>query len=153
MTKILKTKYKLITAMAFLCGLQFFLLPFFHYHPETTHSHIEKVGAHQHAAHVHSEVLEAYAHLINAHPSDPKQDKDLHHSHSSADHDRDDSSFYKFQDNALKSFFVIKHIDSRVSFEPDSPAFSSQVKVQIPVFKLPQFQKNHSSRAPPFLLV
>ena len=141
--------------MVFLCGFQFFLLPFLHFHSETTPTHAEEVGTHHHSAHFHSEILETYAHLTDAHPSASRQDKNPPHSHSSSDHDQDYPGFYKFQDNIppLKSIFVVKHVDITVYFEPANPSFSFSLKFQIPVVKLWRFQGNHLSRAPPFRLI
>ena len=144
--------------MVFLCGFQFFLLPFLHFHTEKIPTHVEEVGthhhsAHHHSAHFHSEILEAFSHSTEAHPSDSGQGKSS--SHSSADHDQDDPGFYKFQDNIppLKSIFVVKHVDIPVYFEPANPSFSYSLKFQIPVVKLWQFHGNHLSRAPPLRLI
>lgn len=81
-----KKKYRLMFALAFLCGIQFFFLPFFHYHPGNTHSHNQELSVHHHPAHFHSHELDTLTHFIhheysaNAEHHHSDSDKEHHHS-------------------------------------------------------------------------
>ena len=48
-------------------GIQFLLLPFYHFHPDTQHSHSRELPSHQHNAYFHSIELDSIAHLTHAH--------------------------------------------------------------------------------------
>ena len=98
----------LLTLVVFL-GFNFLLLPFYHFHPETSHSHSGEVSPHGHAGHLHSAEVESIAHALNLHPSEPGLDAKHHHSHSSPQHDSDDTEF-SLQNTTLAS---------KVSFQAD----------------------------------
>ncbi|MFQ5453668.1 MAG: hypothetical protein ACE5D6_05725 [Candidatus Zixiibacteriota bacterium] len=154
MTEFLKKKFLFSTGLIIALVLPAFLLPFYHFHPENSHSHPNQVSAHEHQAHFHSEVLEAYAHLIT-HPSAPEQDKKSHQTHSSPAHDKDDVYCYQIQKNVppLKLIFVVKQVDFPVYFEAPIPLFSYPVRLENPTFKSPIIPGTHSSRSPPFYLI
>lgn len=80
----------LLTLVLFL-GFNFLLIPFYHFHPEYSHSHNGEVAPHEHAGHVHSAEVESIAHALNLHPADPGLDANHHHPHSSPQHDSDDT--------------------------------------------------------------
>ncbi len=99
-----------------------FLLPFVHYHPETTHRHDEQADAHQHPGRYHSATLEAYAHLVNGHFSNNELDGHFHHSHSSEDDsDENDSEYFLLAkiSKSLKQGLVFKQNSSH--FEISKP--------------------------------
>ncbi len=85
-------------------GIQFLLLPFYHFHPDHQHSHSGVLPSHQHNAYFHSIELDSIAHLTHA------------HDHNSADHhskNNDDETELKVDLNKVilkskNSFKVLK---------------------------------------------
>ena len=85
-------------------GIQFLLLPFYHFHPDHQHSHSGELPSHQHNAYFHSIELDSIAHLTHA------------HDHNSADHhseNNDDENELKVDLNKVtlkskNSFKVLK---------------------------------------------
>ena len=85
-------------------GIQFLLLPFYHFHPDHQHSHSGGLPSHQHNAYFHSIELDSIAHLTHA------------HDHNSADHhseNNDDENELKIDLNKVtlkskNSFKVLK---------------------------------------------
>jgi len=129
-----------------------FLLPFNHFHSEYSHPHPNQVSAYEHPAHFHSEVLEAYAHFINAHPSDPEQDKKYHQTHSSPNHKKDDVDFFILHSSnipPLKKIDILKQFDFPVYFETPEVFIPYRVRFEIPTFKLLKTPRIYSSRSPP----
>ena len=132
-----------------------FLLPFIHYHPETTHSPFEQVEAHKHQGRYHSATLEAYAHLVNGHFSNHELDDHFHHSHSSEEYDESDSGFFilaKYS-KPIKQGLTFKQVGHPIRFETSNllvivPVDSETVSLQS------RFSGNpHSSRSPPTFLI
>ena len=85
-------------------GIQFLLLPFYHFHPDHQHSHSGELPSYQHNAYFHSIELDSIAHLTHA------------HDHNSADHhseNNDDENELKVDLNKVtlkskNSFKVLK---------------------------------------------
>jgi hypothetical protein len=73
-------------------GLRFVLvaillgLPFFHYHPDNTHTHQSELSPHFHGGHFHSQELHGFVDLIDHDAENSRQSED-HHSHSETDQD------------------------------------------------------------------
>ena len=91
-------------------GVNFLLVPFYHFHPDSSHSHSGDVSPHSHAGHLHSAEMESFAHALNLHPADPELDARHHQSHSSTAHDADEFEI------SLQNTPVI----SKVTFQADS---------------------------------
>jgi hypothetical protein len=132
-------------------AIPLFLLPFIHYHPETSHSHHELEEAHQHEGRYHSATLEAYAHLVNGHFSDRELDDHFHHSHSSEDYDDSDSGFYTLAktSKSFKQDLVSKQPVYASSLGYSSIRIFSPTDLETLFFKTLLSRSSHSSRSPP----
>ena len=62
-----------LISLVWVLGIQFLALPFYHFHPDTQHSHPGE-SSHHHNAYFHSVELESIVHLTHS------------HDHNSADH-------------------------------------------------------------------
>jgi len=130
-----------------------FLLPFIHYHPETTHSHDEHTDAHQHQGRYHSTTLEAYAHLVAGHFSNDELDDHFHHAHSSETEGEDDTDFYVLAKNSkpFKQGLVVTPDSSHFEFSHALvfvPLGSETVSTQSRFSRSP-----YSPRSPPSLFL
>ena len=155
MIEFCKKNYGMMFALVILWGLQFTLLPFIHYHPETTHNHGGDVNAHQHQSRYHSTTLEVYAHLVTGHFSNRELDDHFHHSHSSDDEEVNDSEIFVLAKNS-KSFkqglvYTQAGHSTRIWFT--NPRVFYPVDPEIPSFKSRLSKSHHSSRSPPFLFL
>jgi hypothetical protein len=90
-TRIFKKRTGLPLGLIFFWGFYFFFSPFLHFHPSDVHAHDGDLQPHYHDGHFHSHELEALAHAWNFHPADEQQDQEHHQSHSSPEHDSDNS--------------------------------------------------------------
>jgi hypothetical protein len=154
MARFLKKNFQFIVAL-WVIGviLPAFLFPLNHFHPENKHTHPGQLQVHEHEAHFHSEVLEVFAHNLNAHPSDPELDAPFHQSHSTSDHDKDDSESHAFQNNIVptKAKFVLKNFDIPVSFRISQTFSFHPFAFEVLRFKPQYLFGPPSSRSPPFL--
>ena len=129
-------------------GIQFLLLPFYHFHPDHQHSHSGGLPSHQHNAYFHSIELDSIAHLTHA------------HDHNSADHhseNNDDENELKVDLNKVtlkskNSFKVLKVFSTFTS-----PDISKNFKTYNPPIKSNDFyslviQHQIRERSPPFPL-
>ena len=55
-----------LALLVFVIGVQFLLLPFYHFHPKHQHSHSAGLPSHQHSAYFHSIELDSIAHLTKS---------------------------------------------------------------------------------------
>ncbi len=155
MIEFCKKNYGMMFALVILWGFQFILLPFIHYHPEITHSHIDQAEVHQHSGRYHSATLEAYAHLVSGHFSDSELDNHFHHSHSSEENDESDSGFYilaKYS-KSLKQGKVSKQIGLPLRLELSNPLISLPALPGAINFNSRSGTNPHSSRAPPSIIL
>ena len=60
-------------------------LPFFHYHPETVHTHSDELTPHHHGGHFHSQEIHSLANLIDRGPTQLPHGEDHSHSETSKD--------------------------------------------------------------------
>ncbi len=102
MANYLKNLPGLLLTLILFLGLNFLLIPFYHFHPATSHSHNGDTSLHEHEGHLHSAEVESIAHALNLHPSDPGLDAKHHHSHSSPQHDSDENEI-SLQNTTLAS--------------------------------------------------
>ena len=63
-----------LTLIVSIIGIQFLLLPFYHFHPDHQHSHSGGLPSHQHNAYFHSIELDSIAHLTHAHDHNSADD-------------------------------------------------------------------------------
>ena len=129
-------------------GIQFLLLPFYHFHPDTQHSHSRELPSHQHNAYFHSIELDSIAHLTHA------------HDHNSADNhsENNDEDELKVDLNkvTLKSKNPFKVLKVFSTFSP------SYIQEKFNTYDLPTklndfpslaFQHQLRERSPPYSFV
>jgi len=130
-------------------GIQFLLLPFYHFHPDHQHSHSGELPSHQHNAYFHSLELESIAHLTHA------------HDHNSADrhsenNDAENELKVDLNKVTLKSKNLFKVLKVFSTFT--SPDISKNFKTYNPPIKGNDFyslviQHQIRERSPPFSLI
>ena len=69
-----------------LVGIQFLLLPFYHFHPDNQHSHPGELPSHQHNAYFHSIELDSIAHLTHSHDHNLETAHHSQHSESNGEY-------------------------------------------------------------------
>jgi hypothetical protein len=94
--------------MTLVIGIQFLLLPYYHYHPENVHAHADKPFAHEHEGHFHSLALENIAHKPLVHSEGANFDHNHTHPHSVPDEDQLDVEPNSTNTKPLKSNTVVK---------------------------------------------
>ena len=130
-------------------GIQFLLLPFYHFHPDHQHSHSGGLPSHQHNAYFHSIELDSIAHLTHA------------HDHNSADHhskNNNDETELKVDLNkvTLKSKNSFKVLKVFSTFPPISILQKLNIYDLSPKlndFSRPAFQLQLRGRSPPYYFV
>jgi|TARA_B110000467_G_C18310578_1_gene477814 hypothetical protein len=150
-----KRKYGLMFALVLLCGFQFFLLPFIHYHPDKTHSHSIELSSHHHLGHFHSRELETLTNFIKH--EDPistghhHSGSDDEHHHSDSFDDTNSVTLHKpklvkgssiLKNASISSYFTITTIDSLFFFSPG--IFYKTITVS---------PENRIARSPPAFLI
>ena len=132
-------------------GIQFLLLPFYHFHPDHQHSHSGDLPSHQHNAYFHSIELDSIAHLTHAHDHNSAD----HHSQHSENNGEGDSGV-ELNNETLKSKDSFKLLKIFSTFT--SPAISNKFKTYNPPFEGNDFyslviQYQIRERSPPFSLI
>ena len=132
-------------------GIQFLLLPFYHFHPDYQHSHSGELPSHQHNAYFHSIELDSIAHLTHAHDHNSAD----HHSQHSENNGEGDSGV-ELNNETLKSKDSFKVLKIFSTFT--SPAISNKFKTYNPPFEVNDFyslfiQYQIRERSPPFSLI
>ena len=132
-------------------GIQFLLLPFYHFHPDHQHSHSGELPSHQHNAYFHSIELDSIAHLTHAHDHNSAD----HHSQHSENNGEGDSAV-ELNNETLKSKDSFKVLKIFSTFT--SPAISNKFKTYNPPFEGNDFyslviQYQIRERSPPFSLI
>ena len=132
-------------------GIQFLLLPFYHFHPDHQHSHSGELPSHQHNAYFHSIELDSIAHLTHAHDHNSAD----HHSQHSENNGESDSGV-ELNNETLKSKDSFKILKIFSTFT--SPAISNKFKTYNPPFEGNDFyslviQYQIRERSPPFSLI
>ena len=132
-------------------GIQFLLLPFYHFHPDHQHSHSGELPSHQHNAYFHSIELDSIAHLTHAHDHNSAD----HHSQHS-ENNGEGNSGVELNNETLKSKDSFKVLKIFSTFT--SPAISNKFKTYNPPFEGNDFyslviQYQIRERSPPFSLI
>ena len=139
-----------LTLVVSIIGIQFLLLPFYHFHPDHQHSHSGGLPSHQHNAYFHSIELDSIAHLTHAHDHNSAD----HHSQHSENNGEGDSGV-ELNNETLKSKDSFKILKIFSTFT--SPAISNKFKTYNPPFEGNDFyslviQYQIRERSPPFSL-
>ena len=135
--------------LVWVLGIQFLALPFYHFHPETQHSHPGE-SSHHHNAYFHSVELESIVHLTHSHDHNSA---DHHSQHSESNGEGDQG--VELNNETLKSknsFKVLKVFSTFIS-----PYISNKFKTYNPPIKGNDFyslviQHQIRERSPPFSL-
>lgn len=150
MAGFVKRKYGLIFALvSLLLGF-----PFFHYHPDNTHTHQSELSQHTHQGYFHSNELSGFVDLIHHDTSSPLQGEE-HHSHSDTDLDTNyfEVSLQKSSVNPVKTFKVFKSGNTQKPFLITEPALLHLISPCILDFKDSVLADTFKERSPPFPFV
>ena len=126
-------------------GIQFLLLPFYHFHPDHQHSHSGGLPSDQHNAYFHSIELDSIAHLTHA------------HDHNSADHhseNNDDENELKVDLNKVtlkskNSFKVLKVFSTFLPLDILQKINIYDLPTKLNDFSRLAFQHQLRERSPP----
>ena len=133
-------------------GIQFLLLPFYHFHPDSLHSHSGKLSEHRHNAHFHSIELDSIAHLAHSHDHNSETNHHSHHPESRGE----DHLKIELNKETLKSKNLFKILKVFTNISP------LDFRQQFKTYSLPQklndlsnfdFQHQIQERSPPFLSI
>ena len=138
------------TSLVWVLGIQFLALPFYHFHPDTQHSHPGE-SSHRHNGYFHSIELESIVHLTHSHDHNSAD----HHSQHSENNGEGDQGV-ELNNETLKSkdsFKVLKVFSTFIS-----PDISNKFKTYNPPFEGNDFyslviQHQIRERSPPFSLI
>jgi hypothetical protein len=137
-------------SLVWVLGVQFLALPFYHFHPNTQHSHPGE-STHRHNAYFHSIELESIVHLTHSNDHNP----DDHHSQHSENSGEVDSGV-DLNSETLKSKKPFKVLKVFSTFTP------SDIPKKFKLYYLPKTLKEFQSlafksqlreRSPPFSFI
>ncbi len=150
MAGFVKKKYGLIFILvSFLLGL-----PFFHYHPENTHTHQSELSPHHHEGHFHSHELNGFVSLIDFTASNASQSEGHHHhSENNADTNDFEVNPQKSSLNPVKIFKVFKSGSVQKLFSISEPALFHSDTLDILALRSSVLADPRKERAPPSLFV
>ena len=135
-----------LSSLVWVLGIQFLALPFYHFHPDTQHSHPGE-SSHHHNAYFHSIELESIVRLAHSHDHNSAD----HHSQHSENNGEGDPGV-ELNNETLKSknsFKVLKVFSTSIS-----PYISKNFKTYNPPFEGNGFysvaiQRQIRERSPP----
>jgi hypothetical protein len=130
-------------------GIQFLLLPFYHFHPDHQHSHSGGLPSHQHNAYFHSIELDSIAHLTYG------------HDHNSVDHhskNNDDETELKIDLNKVtlkskNSFKVLKVFSTFLPLDTLQKIDIYDLPTKLNDFSHLAFKHQLRERSPPYSFV
>ena len=139
-----------LISIVWVLGIQFLALPFYHFHPDTQHSHSGE-SSHHHNAYFHSIELESIVHLTHSHDHNLAN----HHSQHSENSTEGDQGV-ELNNETLKSKDSFKFLKVFSTFI--SPDISKNFKTYNPQIKGNDFyslvmQHQIRERSPPFSLI
>ena len=134
-----------LISLVWVLGIQFLLLPFYHFHPDHQHSHSGELPSYQHNAYFHSIELDSIAHLTHA------------HDHNSADHhseNNDDENELKVDLNKVtlkskNSFKVLKVFSTFLPLDILQKINIYDLPTKLNDFSRLAFQHQLRERSPP----
>jgi hypothetical protein len=153
--RFLKKRTGIPLVLMFFWGFYFFFSPTLHFHPSDIHAHAGELQPHEHASHFHSQELEAIAHALDLHPADEQDDHSRHHSHSSTEHDADESEV-KLNNSGVqhKNLTEVSKHRENISYFPIPQNLSHQVKEIVLLEFLPANEPDSfHERSPPHFFV
>ncbi len=150
MAKFFKRKGGLIFALvALLLGL-----PFFHYHPDNSHTHQSELSEHTHKGHFHSHEVNSFVELINHDSATPWQEDD-HHPHSDTDAGVNyfDVNLQKSSITPVKSLKAFKSGYTQKPILIAEPTFVHPIYFDLLALESSDLANTPKERSPPFLFV
>ena len=138
-----------LISLVWVLGIQFLLLPFYHFHPDHQHSHSGELPSYQHNAYFHSIELDSIAHLTHA------------HDHNSADHhseNNDDENELKVDLNKVtlkskNSFKVLKVFSTFLPLDTLQKIDIYDLPTKLNDFSRLAFKHQLRERSPPYSFV
>ena len=100
-------------SLIWVLGIQFLLLPSYHFHPDSLHNHAGNTPSHQHNAFFHSIELDSIAHITHSH--DHSLEADHRHSDHSGGQDEDHLKI-EFNKETLKTKNTFKVLKVSINF-------------------------------------
>ena len=142
-----------LVSLIWVLGIQFLLLPFYHFHPDSLHNHSGKLSSHRHNAYFHSFELDRVAHLTHSH--DHNSEIGHRHPHHPKGHGEDHLKI-EINKETLKSKNSFKVSKAFVNFY--SLDLQQQFKTYSLLLKLDDFsnfvfQHQIRERSPPSLSI
>ena len=139
-----------LISLVWVLGIQFLALPFYHFHPDTQHSHPGE-SSHHHNAYFHSVELETIVHLTHSHDHNLAD----HHSQHSENNGEGDPGV-ELNNETLKSKDAFKVLKVFSTFT--SSDISKKFKTYNPPFEGNDFyslviQYQIRERSPPFSII
>ena len=131
-------------------GIQFLLLPFYHFHPENQHSHSGELPSHQHNAYFHSIELDSIVHLTHSHDHNSETSHHSQHSENNGGGDQKielnkETLKSKNSFRVLKVFSIFSSLDVPQKFKTYYPP------IKLNDFSNFAFQNQLRERSPPSL--
>jgi hypothetical protein len=137
-------------SLVWVLGIQFLTLPFYHFHPNTQHSHPGE-SSHRHNAYFHSIELESIVHLT--HSNDHNQD-DHHSQHSENSDDVDSGVDLNSETLKSKNPFKVLKFFSTIKFQVIPKEFKTYyLQKKLKKFQGLVFKNQLRERSPPFLFI
>ena len=130
-------------------GIQFLLLPFYHFHPDHQHSHSGGLPSDQHNAYFHSIELDSIAHLTHAHDHNSAG----HHSKNNGDENELKVDLNKVTLKSKNSFKVLKVFSSSLPLDTLQKFNTCDLPTKLNAFSHPAFQHQLRERSPPYSFV
>lgn len=150
MTGFVKRKNALTFALVFLI----LGLPFFHYHPDNSHTHASELSEHTHKGHFHSNELSGFVELIHHDSSIPIEGED-HHPHSDTDLGTNyfEVNLQKSNNNPVKTLKVFKSGNTQKPVLIAKPTSFHAVSFDILAFEGSGSADSPKERSPPVIFV
>ena len=130
-------------------GIQFLLLPFYHFHPDHQHSHSGALPSHQHNAYFHSIELDSIAHLTHAHDHNSAN----HHSENNGDETELKVDLNKVTLKSKNSFKVLKVFSTYLPLDILQKFKVYDLLIKLNDFSRLAFQYQLRERSPPYSFV
>ena len=126
-------------------GIQFLLLPFYHFHPDHQHSHSGELPSYQHNAYFHSIELDSIAHLTHAHDHNSAD----HHSENNDDENELRVDLNKVTLKSKNSFKVLKVFSTFLPLDILQKLNIYDLPTKLNDFSRLAFQPQLRERSPP----
>ena len=126
-------------------GIQFLLLPFYHFHPDHQHSHSGELPSYQHNAYFHSIELDSIAHLTHAHDHNSAD----HHSENNDDENELKIGLNKVTLKSKNSFKVLKVFSTFLPLDILQKINIYDLPTKLNDFSRLAFQHQLRERSPP----